>query len=85
MPFVDDGRCWANSARKIEWREDLEILLRARFEVVLMRVGKGSTSLLLGFVDNLSSIGYLDQSRQTERAGDMISNQAALGHPPSNR
>ncbi len=46
--------------------------IRARFEVVGMRVGKGLTSLLLGFVDNLSSIGYLDQPRQTERATNHV-------------
>ena len=46
--------------QEIEWREDLKIPIRARSEVVGMRVGKGLTSLLLGFVDNLSNIGYLD-------------------------
>jgi len=58
--------------QKIEWREDLEIPLRARFEVVGMRVGKGLAGLLFGFVDNLSSIGYLDQPRQTERATNHV-------------
>ncbi len=52
--------------QEIEWREDLKIPIRACFEVVGMRVRKGLTSLLLGFVDNLSSIGNLDQPRQTE-------------------
>lgn len=51
--------------QEIEWRENLEIPIRARFEVVGIRVGKGLTSLLLGFVDNLSSIGNLNQPRQT--------------------
>jgi len=41
-----------------------------------MRVGKGSTSLLPGFVDNLSRIGYLDQPRQTERATNHVLYQA---------
>jgi len=41
--------------QEIEWREDLKIPIRARSEVVGMRVGKGLTSLLLGFGDNLSS------------------------------
>ena len=49
--------------QEIEWRENLEIPIRARFEVVGIRVGKGLTSLLLGFVDNLSSIGNLNQPR----------------------
>ena len=45
--------------QEIEWREDLKIPIRAGFEVVGPWVGKGSTSLLLGFVDNLPGIGYL--------------------------
>jgi hypothetical protein len=44
--------------QEIEWREDLKIPIRAGFEVVGPWVGKGSTSLLLGFVDNLPDIGY---------------------------
>jgi len=62
--------------QEIEWREDLKIPIRARSEVVGMRVGKGLTSLLLGLVDNLSSIGYLDQPRQTERATNHVLYQA---------
>jgi hypothetical protein len=58
--------------QEIQRREDLEIPIRACFEVVGMRVGKGLTSLLLGFVDHLPSIGYLDQPRQTERATNHV-------------
>ena len=58
--------------QEIEWRENLEIPLRARFEVVGIRVGKGLTSLFLGFVDNLSSIGNLNQPRQTKRATNHV-------------
>ena len=56
--------CSHELRQEIEWREDLKIPIRARFEVVGPQVGKGSTSLLLGLVDNLSGIGYLDQPRQ---------------------
>lgn|GEM_PF-5447979 len=52
------------------------IPIHAGFEVVSPRVGKGSTSLLLGFVDHLSGICYLDQSRETEGAADHVLNQA---------
>ena len=62
--------------QEIKWREDLKIPIRARSEVVGMRVRKGLPSLLLGFGDNLSSIGYLDQPRQTERATNHVLYQA---------
>ena len=45
-------------SQKIERWEDLEIPFRARFEVVGLRIGKRSTSFLLGLVDNLPSIGF---------------------------
>jgi hypothetical protein len=55
---------WWNVLRElsqnIERWEDLKIPFRARFEVVGLRIRKGSTGLLLGLVDNLPGIGYLD-------------------------
>ena len=62
--------------QEIDWREDLKVPIRARFEVVGPRGGKGSTSLLFGFLDNLSGIGYLDQPRQTEWATNHVLYQA---------
>ena len=64
--------CRETRRQEIEWRENLEIPIRARFEVVGIRVGKGLTSLFLGFVDNLSSIGNLNQPRQTKRATNHV-------------
>ena len=64
--------CRETRRQEIEWRENLEIPIRARFEVVGIRVGKGLTSLFLGFVDNLSSIVYLDQPRQAEWATNHV-------------
>ena len=49
--------------------------IRARFEVVGPRVGKGLALLLLGLVDDLPGIGYLDQSRETEGATNHVLNQ----------
>jgi len=71
--------------QEIEWRQNLEIPVGTGLNPIPILIGKGLALLLFGFVDNLSRIGYLDQTSQAKRAADHVLNQTLVptGRPRS--
>jgi len=48
---------------KLQRREDLEIPLRARGQVRVLRLREAAVGVLLGLVDHLSRLVHVDQAR----------------------
>ena len=59
--------------QEIQGIEDLEIPVRPGHQTVALRFGEGSARVLLGLVDNLPGIGYLDQPRMSSVGGSVSS------------